>query len=163
MKKLKNILAVMIIILCTFIMTGCGEKKVITAERFISYMKEKGFDAVDIIDNLSYPLTGAKNACYSTNAQQNTTLSFVVFDDNDNADLYYKDTISSFSTDANDRYDENEDEVKTSNIENANYKKYILQTKYSYVSVTRVDNTVLAVQTTANRKALIGYVDDLGY
>lgn len=163
MKKIKRILTIIIIVFCTFIMTGCGEKKVITAEHFINYMQEKGFDAVDLIDNLSYPLTGAKNACYSTNNAQNTTLSFIVFDNQENAKHYYESTVTDFASDANERYDTSEDDVKITDYKKANYEKYILQTNHSYISVTRVDNTVLAVQTTANKKALMGYVDELGY
>ena len=159
---MKRVLAIVVIMLSTILLTGCN-KKVIDASKFDSYMKSKGFETVDIIENLGFEVTGVTSSIYATKGSDEYVVNFLVFETKEYAQQFYDKAYSDYQSDIEERYDEKEDNVVTTNVSSGNFKKFTLSTHYGMSLISMIDNTVIQAETTGNKKALAAYVDELGY
>ena len=159
---MKKILAIIVLILSVGILTGCN-KKVIDSAKFTDYMKSKGFETVDIIENLGYEVTGVDSSIYATKEADTYVVSFLVFETKEYAQQFYEKAYSDFQSDLEERYDEEEDNVKTTQVESGNFKKFTLSTNFGMNILSLVDNTVIQGETTGNKKSLSTYIEELGY
>ncbi len=163
MKRIKKLLAILIILSTTFILTGCGNKKVITVEKFTEYMKGKDFETTDIIKNLGYEVTGVNSSIFAENKREESVITYMIFNSEEIAQDYYNQTTTELDEDAEQRYDADVDKFETKRIDGSNYKKYIQNTAFGQKVVSLVGNTVMQGETTGNKKLLSNHFVDLGY
>ena len=163
MRHLKKILLLIIILSTTILITGCGNRKTITVERFTSYMKDNGFETTDIIENLGYEVTGVTSSIFASNEREESVITYMVFNSEEIAQKYFDQTISDYDSDAEQRYDVDTDKVEVKRISDGNYKKYILSTVYGQNTVALIGNTVMQGETTGNKRLLTKHFDELKY
>ena len=159
---MKKVLAIIVIMLSTFLLTGCN-KKAIDASKFDSYMKSKGFETVDIIENLGFDVDGVESSIYATKGSDEYVVNFLVFETKEYALQFYEKSYSDYQSDIEERYDETEDNLVKYDISSGNYKKFSFSTNYGMNVISLIDNTVIQAETTGNKKALSTYIDELGY
>lgn len=159
MKVLKNTLIIALLIATMFGFSGCGQKKKsITSDEFQSIMKSKNF----IVENgksqyASYPEI---TECYlSAPSDMSFTIEFYVLDSDSSAQNMFSKNKAIF---------EEAKEGSKSRFENsvslANYSKYTLQVDDKYKAISRIDNTLIYVNTSARYKDDVSKIlEELGY
>lgn len=153
MKKLKSVLVVLSI-LCLFI-TGCGNKKSITAKEFKSILEQEKFEVIDMtkevtnddIVKIYIAVDSNKKYQFVFYETRNSSLVKELFTENQNSlesrkhSGYAETTLSLF-----------------------NYNKYTLNTGGYYFVVSRINNTlVLAQSTSKDKKHLQAILKKIGY
>lgn len=152
MKRLKGILSI-ILLTSILLVTGCSNKKSISADEFKQKLEEKQYTIIDRTDNFN---DGTK--VYSaTNPNNSHQIVFYEFSNNDTAINFYDQNKSSFEESKGSGYND-------SSISLANYSKYTLETSNEYKVISRIDNTLIIFNVNKSEKAAVKKViEELGY
>ena len=150
---MKKFLSIIFLVLVLFMVSGCGNKKVITTREFKNITEQNGLSVLDAIDQFDSDVIKEATLAYNDDYK----LEFYVLDSSDSA-------ISMFN------YNKNSFESKKSGVSSylstdlANYNIYMLQSGGYYMYLSRVDNTLLYVSVEDTFKESVkDIVKDLGY
>ena len=131
--KRKKILFTIICFLMLFI-TGCGNKKVITTDDFISKTKEMGYESTDITPQ--YASYGYIKEATVARSKDGYQVEFYVLDDKSHATSMFNTNKSIFES-----YKGNTSAETSANM--GNYSSYTLSSSGYYMHICRVNNTLL--------------------
>lgn len=137
-------------------LTGCGSKKSVTTEEFMTAAGESGLQCVDVKEQFKdYDfITEATIAAASDFSYQ---VEFYVFSDSSQAQSFYVNNKTNFDLNKGSVYTD----VSTSG---KNYARYALNSGDRYMFVAYVDNTVIYADTDQTHKANVeALVDALKY
>lgn len=156
MMKLKNIFILIISIFCVITITGCQNKKALSIDEFRIKMKNLGYvlqDAKKQFTKYDY----VKEAYIAAESNYNYQIEFYILEDIEYAKKFYENNKLIF--------EKSKDGVSThTSINVNNYAKFILETNGKYKLVSRIDNTVIFVNSDLKYKNNINEVlKKLGY
>ena len=151
MKKLRNI----ILILITFLLVGCGSKKEITSSEFKEITRDNDFYIQDVkeqfseYDYIKEAMIAVKSGKYQ--------IEFYVLEDEENALAFYK-----YNKDVFEASKESTSLYAEVDFEHNN--RYTLTTGNEYKVISRINKTVVYVNTTKENKNDVNKVlKKLGY
>ncbi len=152
----KKLLLGLTILLTIFLVTGCElSKKQITAEDFQKIGEDEGLIVVDVkeqfkdYDYVDKAIVGA--------SQEGWQVEFYELSDKDHAETMFAKNKKEFQEEADGKY-------KGETREIGNYSTYILETDTQYMSLTRVNNTVLYAKVgIATKDTVVELIKKLGY
>jgi len=154
MKK-KNIYLAIIGLLCSIILTGCGNKKLITTSEFISVSKNLNYLITDVTSQYAqYGYIKDGTIAQSTDGWQ---VEFYVLEDESYA-------INMFNTNRT-TFESNKGNSSTeSSASMGNYSSYTLTSNGYYMHLCRVENTLLYVKVKDSyQKEVKEFINKLGY
>ncbi len=154
--NLKKILLVLLLVFCTTLTTGCGNKKAITTDDYKSKMESKDFtvqDATSQFSNYEY----VEQALIALEKSGSYQIEFYRLSDNDNAVSFFNNNKTTFEN------SKSSGAVETS-VSLGNNDKYTVTTNGQYKVVSRIDNTVVYLDVSDKYKSEVQKVlKDLGY
>lgn len=154
--KSKKILITIICVLSLFIITGCGNKEVMTTEEFNKICEDNDLiitDAKDQFEDVTY-LKEASIASSLSGWQ----IEFFTFENEE----YAKDMYEKNKKDFEENKDGDVALEKSTNLKN--YSTYILSTSDNYMYISRVDNTVIYLKVSdSNKKDVQKILKKLNY
>ena len=133
-----------ICLLSLLFMTGCQIiPKALTNEEFIKIVQENGLNPIDVKEQFSeYDIIESATIGLSENGWQ---MEYYVLSDKNEAKNMFNKNKTSFEQ----KYKSGR---KVNNIEIGNYNKYTLETKETYVTLVRINNTFLYTNVTPDKK-----------
>lgn len=154
MKK-KNILLGIVSFFILFILTGCGNKTVLTTDKFKSIVTEHDLVATDITNQYEkYDYIQEVTIAKSTDGWQ---LEYYVISDESYATSMFNNNKSTFESSKGNTSSESSADI-------GNYSSYTLTTGDKYMHICRVDNTILYVSVDKTYKDTVSdIVKELGY
>jgi hypothetical protein len=153
MKKILYLVPLLLIVLV--LVSGCENKKPITAETFQEVMEKREYKVLDYTE--SYSDAGVKKVLESADMENNFGIKYFEFNSEDEAKDFYE-----FHQD----FLDNNNAVKKSQIktEMNNYQKYTLTADDQLYVLSRIDNTLVTVDAPKRYKDDIKEVlKELGY
>ena len=155
MKKLTRIV-VLLVLICIFI-TGCGNKKALTAAEFSDKMSAENkylvYDATNQFSNYDY----IKKVYIVADKDANYQLEFYELDSTENAISFIKSNRKTFENAKGKSSVESEVEI-------ANYYKYTLKSNKKYKVLSRIDSTAVYVDVDETYKDQIDKIlEEIGY
>lgn len=146
-------LGLLLCILVLFVLTGCGKKEVLTAEKFEEVLTKEGFSVTDVTsaldDKTIKSVLTANNGIYQ--------VEFYVTENDKRAKEIYENNRNVFK----------ENETKSSKqkeISKTDYEKYTFELENQYEVIIRNKNTmVYASLNSDNKKSLNKIIDKLNY
>lgn len=140
------------------LLAGCGGQKTpVSAEDFRKKMEEDGLQVVDQSENA--PEDSGMTTVLVALEENEYQVELYVFQDEDSARGLYDTTKSGLQ----DNYKEVSGKVETSK-NSGSYAKYTIQVDGGYVTIARIDNTLLYAKGLAEHKDDIkDAVEELGY
>lgn len=156
MKKIKNLVLIVLFLGISFLLTGCGTKTPITSDDFKSKMEDKEFVVQDATSQMSQ-YEYIKKVSIALKSDSSYQIEFYELDSEDNAKKFYKSNKKIF-----------EDSIKGTVLEkNVNLKnndKYTLTTDGKYKVLSRIDKTVIYLNVDdSNKKEINEILKYLGY
>lgn len=150
---MNKLLKVLLFSMMVFCLTGCGEKEFLNSETFETTIKEKSYFTYDATENHE----GVSKGMVAMSPDMMYQLEYYETADETSAvSLYDKIYQSATSTKASGDADTTE--------EDANYKKYTLTTANSYIVISRIENTIIYVNSSVDQKDNVNNVlTELGY
>ena len=135
--------------------TGCSKKKAITSDDFKSKAEKMGYTIVDAHDQYAnYNYVKEAYIAYSNDGYQ---IEFYVIDDNEYAKGMF-DTNKAIIENIN-----GTNKMKTE-INMKNYNKYSVTTESTFGYLSRIDNTLVYVNTTkSNKNAVNKFLKKINY
>ena len=154
MKNIKKLLVGVLCLTLVFTLTGCTDKKSITAEEFKSQMESAGYEVQDATNQFSnYSQVQKVYIAVNSNYQ----IEFYQIDTVDNAVAFYNNNKSIFEQSKSSNSTYSSKEIK-------NFAKYALNTSGNYKVLSRIDNTVILLNVNSSYKNEINSIlDKLGY
>ena len=151
----RNILGTIGCFLILLILTGCGNKKVITTNDFKDITSNYGCASTDVLSQYAaYPYV--KEATIAQNFE-GWQVEFYVLDNVSNAK-------GMFETNKNNFIAKKANSSLETSANLGNYSSYSLTSGGYYMHVCRVDNTLLFVNVSENYKDKVkSLIDELGY
>lgn len=146
-------LGLLLCILVLFVLTGCGKKEVLTAEKFEEVLTKEGFSVTDVTsaldDKTIKSVLTANNGIYQ--------VEFYVTENDKRAKEIYENNRNVFK--------ENETKAsKQKEISKTDYEKYTFELENQYQVIIRNKNTmVYASLNSDNKKSLNKIIDKLNY
>ena len=154
MKKLAIFALCMVMFLS---LTGCGNKKAITSEKFILLAEEQGLNTTDLTLEAAATYGYVKSAVFAYNAVGDLQVEFYILEDNDKAKSLFNGNKSIAESLKSGSYTD-----KSVNL--ANYNTYEITANGSYVYMARVDNTLFYAEAGESYKSEIkSLVKKMGY
>lgn len=150
----KNLFLFSLLFSMLLILTGCGNKKVITTDKFIDITEKNGFVTKDILDQFSNTdVLDATIANYNSDFQ----LEFYVLDSTEGAKEMFLNNKNIFET-----YKGSVSKYSSTDIGNSS--TYMLESSGYYMYLSRVDNTLLYVKVDDIYKERVkSIIKELGY
>lgn len=146
---MKRIAVILLAVLGIFVLCSCGDKEVITAEKFQSYFEGEGFEVYDITDEWDEEIF----AQYLIATNGNYNVEFVVFTNEDYAEQAVDGNEDSYST-----------KTMFAEVSSGNYRAMSFDSDGKHVMITRVDKTVMFAEVDSKYKDEISkHFDALGY
>lgn len=153
MKKILYLVPLLLIVLV--LVSGCENKKPITAEKFQEVMEKREYKVLDYTE--SYSDAGVKKVLESADMENKFGIKYFEFNSENEAKDFYE-----FHQD----FLENNKAVKESQIktEMNNYQKYTLTADDNLYVLSRIDNTLVTVDAPKRYKDDMKEVlEELGY
>lgn len=156
MKNLKRTFILIISIFSIVAITGCQNKNAITIDEFKTKMNDLGYvlqDAKNQFNKYDF----VKEAYIAAESNYNYQIEFYILEDIEQAKKFYENNKIIF--------EKSKDGVSThTSINVNNYAKFILETNDKYKLLSRIDNTVIFVNSDLKYKNNINEVlKKLGY
>lgn len=158
MKKIKILIIVILCEIMLFTLTGCGNKKAITADDFKTIMEEKGYNVQDATDQFT-TYDRAEKIYIAINTDKNYQIEFYQFLDI-NKTIYFFETnktileVNSSSSSVS----------ADSSVSMKNYEKYQVTVDGRYKVLSRIDNTLVYINVDSNYKDEVkGILDIINY
>ena len=150
----KNLFLFSLLFSMLLILTGCGNKKVITTDKFIDITEKNGFVTKDVLDQFSNTdVLDATIANYNSDFQ----LEFYVLDSTEGAKEMFLNNKNIFET-----YKGSVSKYSSTDIGNSS--TYMLESSGYYMYLSRVDNTLLYVKVDDIYKERVkSIIKELGY
>ena len=138
-----------------FVLTGCGNKNVITTNDFISKTEKLGYTTTNVIEQYaSYSYVKEATVAQSSEGYQ---VEFYTLDDEANATGMFNTNRSTFES-----YKGNSSSESSSSM--GNYSSYTLTSSGYYMYLCRVENTLLYVKVNDTYKDSVKkLIKELGY
>lgn len=155
MKKFKKLLLVLVLCVSALTLTGCGNKKEITAEEFKNILTERNFVIHDVQQQFS-SYSNVTDALVAKN--DNYQIEFLAFTDEDGAKTSFLVNKTNFEN--------AKGTVTTSqlSVTTDNYETYHLVSNGKYMHVTRVGKTIIYADVDSKFKGEVeGIIEDIGY
>lgn len=159
MKKIKSLLAISICLISLACFTGCGKNKTaISADEFCEKLENKGYLIEDSTSQYdSYEQINESYIALSDDYEYQ--IEFIVLDSESDASSMY-----SYNKEKFELAKEDSDIQSHSEVNLANYSKYELSVNGTYKILSRIDNTLIYIDTNSEFKEEIKEIlDDLGY
>lgn len=138
-------------------LTGCGNKKAITSDEFISIAEEQGLITSDLTLEASTTYGYVKSAVFAYNSKGDLQVEFYVVDDKSKAQSLFNGNKSNIVEAKSGSY-------KDKSVNLANYSTYELTTNGTYFYIARVDNTLFYAEASESYKDEIkSLVKKMGY
>lgn len=138
-------------------LTGCGNKKAITSEKFILLAEEQGLNTTDLTLEAAATYSYVKSAVFAYNTEGDLQVEFYVLEDKDKAKSLFNGNKSIVEEGKTGSY-------KDKSINLANYNTYEISTNGFYVYISRVDNTLFYAEASESYKDEIkALVKKMGY
>ena len=155
--KNKNFFAlVAICFIMLFTITGCGNKKALTASDFKSKMETNGYIVQDATSQMS-EYDYIQQVYIAINSDYTYQIEFYELSDNDYAARFFNNNKSIFED------SKSSGAVETS-VNIGNHAKYSLTTDGKFKVVSKIDNTVIYLNVDEDYKSSVKDVlKDLGY
>lgn len=153
---MKNKSYVVIGIIMSLLLTGCGEKKEITGQTFKTKMEDKGYQVTNIVDNITN-YTYLETAYKATEKDTFCEMNFYQTTDTEHAIYLYDNTKKAL--------EELQDTTKKKTSNNfANYNRYLVTTGTNFYAISRINNTVVIIDSSKScEKTLKQALKTLGY
>ncbi|MBE6157826.1 MAG: hypothetical protein E7160_03435 [Firmicutes bacterium] len=144
MKHLKRVLMICLCLVSVVALTGCGNKKAITAEEFKSKMEKDNYEVQDATYQMSQ-YKQIKKIYIALDKKKSEQIEFYVLSSEDKAiDFFkvnqkiFKDSIGSSHTETN--------------VSIGNTSRYVLNTDGRYKVLSRIGNTVVYCNVSSSYK-----------
>lgn len=135
--------------------TGCGKKKAITSDTFKEKAEASGYTIIDA--NVQYAAYGYVKEAYIARSDNGYQIEFYVFEDGDYAKGMFntnKEIIENIN---------GINKMKTE-VNLANYNKFSVTTDNTYGYLSRIDNTLVYINTTKeNKKEISKFLKKINY
>ncbi len=151
---MKQRILIVYVLAAVLLLTACGSKTALTNDQFIEKMEAAGYQIQDAIDQFGEDVLESATLAMMDDKYQ---IEFYVLPTSDQAAAAFSNNKSNFQL--------LEDAAKnTSSLNTNTYNYYALTTNEGYYVVSRIDNTLLYVQTSAEYKDEIKkIIKELGY
>ena len=155
MKRISLMFCVLFISLCV-IVTGCG-KKVVSPQIFESKLESYNY-AVNKVAGLETTNSGLQNALLAIpKNNDNIRVWYYIYKSKDNAIKAYNKKVESTNT-------YKDSSTITSNEDSSMISKYSFESNKNYILTTRIDNTIISVESDINMKDnMKSLMEELGY
>lgn len=156
MKKIKSAAVIILCLLISLSFVGCAKKEPVTSQVFGDAMTQNGYTVKDIREQYSDAefITEAYLAVDKTQSYQ---IEFYVVSDSDRAAKMFEGNKLDYEQNKGSAYVGNSYDV-------GNHSKYTLTADGMYVLISRIENTLIFVKTSADYKDSVNEdVEALGY
>lgn len=143
MKK-KGLLFSALLLAFIVLFTGCSKKKAITGDTFKSKAEANGYTVTDVHEQ--YASYGYIKEAYVASSNDGYQIEFYVLNDSDYAKSMFE-TNKAIIENAN-----GNNKMKTE-VNLSNYSKYSVTTSTTYGYLSRIDNTLIYVNTSKDNKS----------
>ena len=152
----KKILYVLTLMVVTVTLTGCGNKKAITIDEYKDIMSTNSFVLNDAKNRISVN-SNIKDIYIAANPKDNYQIEFYVLENVDTAKTFFSENKTRFSKEVG----KNKIETKS---KKGNSEKYTVTSLGQYRLVSRIENTVIYLDTReSNKKKVDEILKELGY
>ena len=152
----KKILYVLTLMVVTLTLTGCGNKKAITIDEYKDIMSTNSFVLNDAKNRISVN-SNIKDIYIAANPKDNYQIEFYVLESVDTAKTFFSENKTRFSKEVG----KNKIETKS---KKGNSEKYTVTSLGQYRLVSRIENTVIYLDTReSNKKKVDEILKELGY
>lgn len=152
----KKILYVLTLMVVTLTLTGCENKKAITIDEYKDIMSTNSFVLNDAKNRLSVN-SNIKDIYIAANPKDNYQIEFYVLESVDTAKTFFSENKTRFSKEVG----KNKIETKS---KKGNSEKYTVTSLGQYRLVSRIENTVIYLDTReSNKKKVDEILKELGY
>ncbi len=156
MKNLKKLFLGVFLFMAVISVTGCGTKKAITADTFKTKMETKKYVVQDASSQFESN-EQIKKVFLALNSASSYQIEFYEIDTVDNAVEFYTNNKLIF------QQSKSSGNIET-NVDLKNNSKYTLESNGMYKLISRIDKTVIYVNTSSkNKKEINKVVKELGY
>lgn len=156
MSMKKKILYVLTLMVVTLTLTGCGNKKAITIDEYKDIMSTNSFVLNDAKNRISVN-SNIKDIYIAANPKDNYQIEFYVLESVDTAKTFFSENKTRFSKEVG----KNKIETKS---KKGNSEKYTVTSLGQYRLVSRIENTVIYLDTReSNKKKVDEILKELGY
>lgn len=152
----KKILYVLTLMVVTLTLTGCGNKKAITIDEYKDIMSTNSFVLNNAKNRISVN-SNIKDIYIAANPKDNYQIEFYVLESVDTAKTFFSENKTRFSKEVG----KNKIETKS---KKGNSEKYTVTSLGQYRLVSRIENTVIYLDTReSNKKKVDEILKELGY
>lgn len=153
---MKKFFSILLIVVSVFALTGCEKKVALEKEQFTDIMEKEKFTIIDAAEQFA-DFKQVKTAYIAQEENANYQIEFYVLDSNESAIDFYNTNKTKFEESAN--------SVKsTSEVNLANYNKYIQTNNDKYKVISRIDKTAIYLNVDKKYKAEVEeIIEKLGY
>lgn len=152
----KKILYVLTLMVVTVTLTGCGNKKAITIDEYKDIMSTNSFVLNNAKNRISVN-SNIKDIYIAANPKDNYQIEFYVLESVDTAKTFFSENKTRFSKEVG----KNKIETKS---KKGNSEKYTVTSLGQYRLVSRIENTVIYLDTReSNKKKVDEILKELGY
>ena len=152
----KKILYVLTLMVVTLTLTGCGNKKAITIDEYKDIMSTNFFVLNNAKNRVSVN-SNIKDVYIAANPKDNYQIEFYVLESVDTAKTFFSENKTRFSKEVG----KNKIETKS---KKGNSEKYTVTSLGQYRLVSRIENTVIYLDTReSNKKKVDEILKELGY
>lgn len=156
MKKIKNIISLIICFIAVLTVTGCKDKKSITADEFKNTMESNDYTVQEATDQFS-EYDYVEKVYIALSSDSSYQIEFYQLSDDDYATSFYNNNKSIFEESKSSKNSE-------TSVSMANYSKYTLETNGKYKVISRINNTAIYLNVDAEYKEDVkSILKKLGY
>lgn len=156
MKKIKNIISLIICFIAVLTVTGCKDKKSITADEFKNTMESNDYTVQEATDQFS-EYDYVEKVYIALISDSSYQIEFYQLSDDDYATSFYNNNKSIFEESKSSKNSE-------TSVSMANYSKYTLETNGKYKVISRINNTAIYLNVDAEYKEDVkSILKKLGY
>ena len=156
MKKFKNVISLIVCFIAVLTVTGCKDKKSITADEFKNTMESNDYIVQEATDQFS-EYDYVKKVYIALSSDSSYQIEFYQLSDEDYATSFYNNNKSIFEKSKSSKNSE-------TSVSMANYSKYTLQTNGKYKVISRIGNTAIYLNVDTEYKADVkSILKELGY
>lgn len=156
MKKFKNVISLIVCFIAVLTVTGCKDKKSITADEFKNTMESNDYIVQEATDQFS-EYDYVKKVYIALSSDSSYQIEFYQLSDEDYATSFYNNNKSIFEKSKSSKNSE-------TSVSMSNYSKYTLQTNGKYKVISRIGNTAIYLNVDTEYKADVkSILKELGY
>lgn len=156
MKKIKILTSLIICFVAILTITGCKDKKSITANEFKNTMESNHYIVQEATNQFS-EYDYVEKVYIALSSDSSYQIEFYQLSDDNYATSFYNNNKSIFEKSKSSKSSE-------TSVSMANYSKYTLQTDGKYKVISRIDNTAIYLNVdTDNKNDVNSILKKLGY